>query len=459
MRLEGRAVPSAVVGDPFVGGGGVTTNTAVVGYTPAQVRAAYGFDRIPALAADYDATAGAGQTIAVVMAGDHPYVAGDLHVFSQQFGLPDAELVKLNQKGSAAGPWPAVNASWAGEIALDVEWAHAVAPRARIVLVEANSARAADLAAAIDTARRQPGVGVVSMSWGLLEGAGEIAYDGYLTTPAGHSPVAFVACSMDNGLRYPSNTYWPAASPNALAVGGTTLALAADGGYGSETAWGPSTGGVSPYEARPAYQAALGFSRRAVPDVAYHADNAGGHGFPVYTTVPQDRQIGWFNSYGTSAGAPQWAALVALADQQRAAAGLPPLDGPTQVLPGLYNLAGTTPFRDVATGANGKYAAGPGYDLVTGLGTPRADQLVGALAALPAYAPPTNSSAPPSGSVTGTAAVGGGFGLPETELGLPSAPPDEVTGKPKANPVSWHPAPDHDRPDPERCRRTWPGAV
>jgi subtilase family serine protease len=397
-RLEGRAVPAT-------------------GLTPAQVRHAYGFDQIPGLAADYDHTAGSGQTIAVVMAGDHPAIASDLHVFDQAFGLPDPAFVKLNQKGSATGPWPAVNASWAGEIALDVEWAHAIAPAATVVLVEANSANLADLVAAIDTARKYPGVSVVSMSWGLLQGRGMDAYESYFTTPAGHTPVTFVAATLDNGQAYPSNLYWPAVSPHVLAVGGTSLTtLDAAGTYGSEAGWGPSTGGLSAYFAQPAYQKGVVTQTtryRAVPDVSYHAANSVA-GFAVYDSIPVNGQSGWVNAYGDSAGAPQWAALVALADQQRAAAGQPALDGAGQVLPGLYALAKvSTPtyYHEITTGANKKYQAGPGYDLVTGIGTPKAAALVPALAGLTgsgsvvAFPPP----AAPSG-FAGTAQVAGGFG-------------------------------------------------
>ena len=402
-RLEDRAVPAV-------------TNPTPVGLTPAEVRHAYGFDLIPGLSGNYN-TAGAGQTVAVVMAGHHPSIASDLRVFSQTFGLPDATLVQLNQRGSGSGPWPAVNAAWAGEIALDVEWVHAVAPAAKIVLVEANSARVSDLAAAIDTARKFPGVSAVSMSWGLLQGPGMDAYETYFTTPPGHTPVTFVAATLDNGLAYPSNLYWPSVSPKVVAVGGTSLTLDAAGNYQSEVGWGPSTGGVSTWFAQPAYQKGVvtqSTTYRTAPDVSYHADNTG-RGFAVYSTVPYNRQTGWFNASGDSAGAPQWAALVAIANQQRAAAGRPTLDGPTQVLPGLYALAKVsypTYYHDVTTGANGKYSAGVGYDLVTGLGTPKADALVPALASLTGSGATVAFLAPVSAPAFAglTAEVGGGFG-------------------------------------------------
>ena len=418
--LEDRSVPAAI------------TNPYPVGLTPAEVQHAYGFDQIPGLVGNYN-SAGAGQTIAVVMAGHDPNIASDLHVFSQTFGLPDAPFVQLNQKGAAAGPWPKVNASWAAEIALDVEWAHAIAPAAKIVLVEANSANLSDLAAAIDTARHYPGVSAVSMSWGLLQGPGMDAYQQYFTTPAGHTPITFVASTLDNGLRYPNNLYWPSVSPNVLAVGGTSMTLDADGNYLGETGWGPGTGGISTYFAQPDYQKGIvtqSTQYRTVPDVSYHADNSN-EGFAVYSTVRINGQTGWFNAYGDSAGAPQWAALIAIANQQRAAAGLPTLDGPSQVLPGLYALAGanySAYYHDITTGGNAKYSAGVGYDLVTGLGTPKADALVTALASLTGSG--GSVSFPPSGgdsSFGGSGEIGGGFELLTADSITLPLPPQQAT--------------------------------
>jgi subtilase family serine protease len=241
------------------------------------------------------------------------------------------------------------------------------------------------------------------------------AYQQYFTTPAGHTPITFVASTLDNGLAYPNNLYWPSVSPNVIAVGGTSLTLDASGDYAGETGWGPSTGGISTYFAQPAYQHGVvtqSSTYRTVPDVSYHADNTT-EGFAVYDTVAYNRQTGWFNAYGDSAGAPQWAALVVIANQQRAAVGLPTLDGPSQVLPGLYALAGanySAYYHDVTTGGNGKYSAGVGYDLVTGLGTPKADALVPALAALTGSGANLVLPAAPTSTFTGTARAAGGFG-------------------------------------------------
>src|SRR5262249_10872743 len=163
-------------------------------------------------------------------------------------------------------------ADWSAETSLDVEWAHAVAPGAKILLVEAPSDSINDLMSAINYARQQAGVSVVSMSWGIPEGylnpSAEKAYDSYFTTPAGHQAITFVAASGDSGAWYGAD--WPAISPNVLSVGGTTLRITtATGSYGSETAWSGSGGGVSTVETEPSYQQGVqSTGRRTGPDVA-----------------------------------------------------------------------------------------------------------------------------------------------------------------------------------------------
>ncbi|MDB5174643.1 MAG: pcp 3, partial [Phycisphaerales bacterium] len=278
----------------------------------------------------------------------------------------------------------ATDAGWAGEIALDVEWAHAIAPQANILLVSANSQSLGDLLTAVDYARNAPGVSTVSMSWGGSEFYGQTAYDSLFTTPAGHTGVTFVAASGDSGSWW--GPQWPASSPNVLSVGGTSLTLAnSSGAYGSETGWGGSGGGVSRVEPQPSYQSnAQSTGGRTTPDVSYNANP--NTGFAVYDSVPYQGQSGWSVIGGTSAGAPQWAALVAIADQGRALNKLGPLDGSSQTLPMLYSMNNsngtyTTSYHDVNSGASSWFmAAGAGYDGVTGLGTPQASALVNVLA-------------------------------------------------------------------------------
>ena len=149
----------------------------------------------------------------------------------------------VNQNGGTSLPGTDPNQGWEGETALDVEWAHAIAPGANILLVEANSASDSNLFAAVNYARQQPGVSAISMSWGSDDNASNATNDKnlsntYLVTPSGHQGITFVASSGDDG--HPS---FPAESPNVLAVGGTDLYLTSSGAITNETAWTPTTSG------------------------------------------------------------------------------------------------------------------------------------------------------------------------------------------------------------------------
>lgn len=351
--------------------GGKVTNPNPIGYSPAQIRHAYGFDQV--MFGSVQGT-GAGQTIAIVDAFDDPNIFKDLDVFDNTFGLPGSAssvVTKATPEGK-----PRANSSWAGEIALDVEWAHAIAPGAHILLVEAASNSLSDLLNAVSYAAGQTGVVAVSMSWGGAEFSSETTLDGLFTSAAGHG-ITYVAAAGDS-----PGEIWPSTSPNVLSVGGTSLpGLDAAGDYptGNETGWNSSGGGTSAYESSPSYQSAVtGAAPRANPDVASIADV--NTGLAIYDTVSYFGHSGWFEAGGTSAGAPLWAGLVAIADQGRATAGSGSLDGATQTLPALYQLgAGANAaanFHDITTGTSGAKSPSPGYDLVTGLGTPIANNLV-----------------------------------------------------------------------------------
>ncbi|MFL5339102.1 MAG: fibronectin type III domain-containing protein [Gemmataceae bacterium] len=374
--LEPRDVPSGLhtqyVLLPRGGGAGPFGGPGPTGTTPAQIRHAYGFDQISfnggAVPGD-----GRGTTVAIVDAYDDPNVAGDLRQFDAAFALPDPTFTKVNQTGGTT--MPAANGGWASEIALDVEWAHTIAPKANILLVESNDNSFSNLLTAVKYAAAQPGVAAVSMSWGGGEFTGETGYDSTFQTPAGHAGVTFVASSGDSGA--PDS--YPSASPNVLSVGGTTLKLTSSNTISSESGWSGSGGGISSVEAQPAYQNGVvtqTSTRRANPDVAYDADP--NTGFPVYDSYNNGSAAPWSQFGGTSDAAPQWAALIAIADQGRALAGLGALDGPTQTLPALYSLP-SADFHDITSGTSAgspNYSAGPGYDLVTGRGSPLADKVV-----------------------------------------------------------------------------------
>ncbi len=167
-----------------------------------------------------------------------------------------------------------------------------------------------------------------------------------------------------------------------LSVGGTTLNVNSRGGYLGESGWSGSGGGIGSYEFQPAYQNSVVTQSaffRANPDVAYDADP--NTGFPVYDSYNNSASTPWDQWGGTSDAAPQWAALIAIADQGRALAGEAPLDGATQTLPMLYAMSAGN-FHDVTRGesvGSPNYSAGAGYDLVTGRGSPVANLVVNSL--------------------------------------------------------------------------------
>jgi subtilase family serine protease len=365
--------------------------SAVAGLRPAQVAHAYGFDQLGSFAGK--AANGAGQTIAIVDAFDDATISGDLKTFDSTFGLaapPSFKVVnQQGQGGNLPSPSPPGD-DWTEETSMDVEWAHAMAPGANILLVEANSDDLGDLLTAIAYAATAPGVSVVSMSWGSSEFPQETQLDGYFTTPPGHGNVSFVAAAGDWG----TPGLWPAYSPNVVAVGGTYLQTSnSAGSYRAEVGWSFGGGGPSQFEWEPGYQAGVQSSgARTIPDVAYDADPRSG--FAVCDSLDPYATAGWDVIGGTSAGTPQWAALLAIANQGRAASGLPAL----RAAPAdLYQLP-IADFHNVTTGCNG-FFAGPGYNLVTGRGTPYANRIVPALAspsasAVQASALPVQSDLP-----------------------------------------------------------------
>jgi hypothetical protein len=357
------------------------------GFSPAQVRHAYGFDQITFNNGTIQGD-GTGQTIAIVDAYDSPNVASDLATFDAAFGLPAPSFTKVNQSGGTNYPAGA-DSNWSLEIGLDVEWAHAIAPGAKILLVEANSNQWSDLFAAIDYARNYAGVCTVSMSFGVSEWSGETSYDSHFTTPTGHNGVTFTACTGDSGSS--GAPWYPSAVPAVLATGGTQLTIDASDNYVSEVGWSGSGGGISAYESQPSYQKGVvtqSSTKRTVPDVASDCSPNS----PLGAYVTGGGWGGWIYCYGTSAAAPQWAGLIAIADQGLALAGKGSLDGASQAIPQIYKL-NSGDFHDITSGSNGGYSAGSGYDLVTGRGTPVANLVVNDLVA--AFAP-SGSGQPPT---------------------------------------------------------------
>lgn len=312
------------------------------GMTPQQIKNIYHLPQ----------TGGAG-TIAIIGAYDDATIETDLGAFSKQFNLPECTTKNGCFEKHLMSAGEAANSGWAMETSLDVEWAHAIAPSAKILLVAATTPSGINLLKTVDYAAAQKSVVAISMSWGGGEFPEELSLDSHFVSPSG---AVFFASSGDNG----AGASWPAASPNVIGVGGTSLTFSG-GTFSSETAWEGSGGGVSAYEKEPTFQSSYNIPKaggmRAIPDVAYDADPRSG--FPVY------RLGKWQEVGGTSAGAPQWAALTAL--------------GSGITLQSLYSdkaAAGhSSYFRDILSGTNGDCGylceARKHYDYITGLGSPQ----------------------------------------------------------------------------------------
>ncbi|WP_435132455.1 carboxypeptidase regulatory-like domain-containing protein [Actinacidiphila sp. bgisy144] len=329
------------------------------GYGPSDLTSAY----------NLPADGGAGQTVAIVDAYDDPSAEADLSVYRAQYGLPactsaDGCFTKADQRGGT--DYPAANAGWASEISLDLDMVSAVAPAAKILLVEADSADIEALGAAVDTAVAL-GAKYVSNSYGTgydtTAGSGESATE---TTEEDahydHPGVAVVASSGDSkyGVSY------PASSQYVTSVGGTALTRDSGSPRGwTESVWNNSYGGpgsgCSLYEPKPSFQSGTGCDKRAVADVSAVADPV--TGVAVYQTYGGS---GWNVFGGTSAASPIIAGVYA--DAGTPVAGSYPNSYPY--------LASGSGLNDVTSGSNGSCSpavlctAGAGYDGPTGLGTP-----------------------------------------------------------------------------------------
>ncbi|MGZ3505356.1 MAG: S53 family peptidase [Vulcanimicrobiaceae bacterium] len=368
-------------------------------YTPALIRSAYD---VPSSAK------GAGQTIVIVDAYGSPTIRNDLHVFDQAFGLPDPTL-NIIYPGGKPTYNPLQNhheLNWAAETSLDVEWSHAIAPLATIDLVIASNNGGDVLNLAQNYVVSHHLGNVMSLSFGSPEAAIH-GLGNNLQLQQAHAVYAaaqqagisvFVSAGdsgASNGLAT-ANAAFPASDPLVTSVGGTDLFMSDAGAYQSETAWNDSNPSLCPFGcksgavgatggapskvfAAPAYQAGLsGFATRTTADVGYNAS--------LYTgilTFLSFRGLtpGFYFSGGTSEGAPQWAAIGALADES-AGRSLGLLN------PKLYAIRVSsryaTDFHDVTVGDNGFFGpgfpAGTGYDLPTGIGSPDVANLISDLA-------------------------------------------------------------------------------
>jgi subtilase family serine protease len=293
--------------------------------------------------------------IVIVDAFHYPNAAADLNVFASTFGLPAPKFKQMH----AGNGVPPPDCGWEVEESLDVQWSFAMAPHAKIVLMEAQSNSDVDLMAAVDKAnvyiRNHGGRGEVSMSWQGGEFGGQIDLDTHFTEPG----VVYFASSGDTGGR----VGWPSTSPNVVSAGGTRVNRSG-GNFTNETGWSGSGGGPSTIESRPSYQDVIQDivgNHRGTPDFSYDADPASG--VSVYNTSTQScGAFQWFVVGGTSVSSPALAGIVNRANKFKHS---------TKAENTLIynNLGNAIAFTDITSGHAGSYNAGPGWDFVTGVGT------------------------------------------------------------------------------------------
>jgi subtilase family serine protease len=412
------AVPSRPLNVQFVHAGSQAPTDAqcraAIGipcYSPQEIRHAYGVDRLLAKGDD-----GAGETIVIVDSYGSPTIASDLASFDAGYGLPaPPSFTILAPLGTVPFNPTAIpdQIGWAVETTLDVEWSHAMAPDASIVLLtspvdETEGVQGMPQFNTLENYALDHHLGqVISQSWGATENtlftpAGEQVFQQFEATYARAAAmhVTALASTGDTGssnLEQNLTTYYPfptvnfpASSPLVTAVGGTSLYADTSGDYQSETVWnsdgGASGGGISQHFGEPLYQRFLPASdqallggHRGIPDVSWNADP--NTPILIYLSFLGPSAAGYYTIGGTSEGSPDWAGLVADLNQ---------LSGhPIGFLnPYLYAL-GTVGigFHDITVGNNSDngvpgYSATPGWDPATGWGTPDVGQLLTDLAFL-----------------------------------------------------------------------------
>jgi subtilase family serine protease len=337
------------------------STSGVPPFVPTDIKKAYNFTPLYARGVD-----GNGTSIAIIDAYGDPTLQSDLSSFDSLTGLPTPNLNTFYPDGVPRRG----NSGWALETALDVEWAHAIAPSARIDLVVALDSSLGHIydgtAFAANSLTNET---VLSMSLGLSElsypttGLYTISATHQLfITITSHGTTVF-ASSGDSGASSCCNPEYPASDPLVVAVGGTTLTLKADASYSTESAWSGGGAGSSSIFSKPTWQQGLGDPMRDAVDVSYDADPNTG---VLVVQGSNEYQVG-----GTSVGSPQWAALGALASQATASRF-------GSVASKLYTVS---TYHDITAGSDGFFTAGAGWDYPTGLGTPDASAVVNSLSA------------------------------------------------------------------------------
>ena len=369
--------------------------------TPRSMRIAYGVESL--MQRGYT---GKGQTVVDIVSYGSPTLQQDMAVFDQHFGLPPITIQVMAPLGTVPfDPTKKDMNGWAGETELDVQIIHAIAPDANIVVLtspvdETEGTMGLPQFLQLEQYAVNKHLGtIISQSWGASEvtlkdsaGQNEIQqWDAFFKQATTQQGITFFGSSGDNGstdytdlqatrLSTTPTTSFPTDDPWVTSVGGTSLDRVGGGTSFSETAWSMSGGGFSSFFPTPAYQQTLPAAlqsqlnhRRGVPDVSGDADPQ--TGLAIYTG-------GWQLGGGTSASAPLWAAIMAIANQ---------IAGHSLgfINTGLYKLASSSTysqdFHDITQGNNSAnvngtlvpgYSAGPGWDPITGLGTPNAEKLL-----------------------------------------------------------------------------------
>lgn len=407
---------------------GSVTSTGLF-MSPAQVRTRYGFDGLP----NTPAAQGSGQLIAIISTYDNPDLVANLQAFSERYNLPQCTEVKTvytkppgsYTQADISHPMPGApctiqvvnvdsfgrpttakhtsgpaTADWMMESSMDIEWAHAIAPQASILVVQAPSIFVGALGNAAKYASDK-GANVVSMSWGINESSKQC------TRKPGQPTVKYVATCNDADVaaKYWQSVdtmfagtatfvaasgdravlQWPSISPKVLAVGGTN----ASGPNSKDTAWTHSGGGVSKSFPAPMWQSNfMKVTNRNVPDVSlvagtlvavYIKPNAK-TGFPDTDCVATKgaANCGWYGGGGTSAATPMWGGIVAVTNAMRAIGNMKGTDYVSSLYTNVASVNGTyaSSMEDVIVGAH----ANNGYDISTGLGVPNANNLINYMA-------------------------------------------------------------------------------
>jgi subtilase family serine protease len=378
-------------------------------YSPQEIRNAYGLT--PVINAGFT---GKGQTIVIIDSFGSPTLASDLATFDEGYGLPDPPSLKvLSPLGTV--PFDPNNSDmvgWAAETTLDVEWAHAMAPGASIVLMtspvsETQGVQGMPQFLFLEQYALNHHLGkIISQSWGTTEntlfdkpGRAVLSSFEQFYERAAAEHVTVLASAGDagtanpdvNGNIFPFPTVnFPASSPWVTAVGGTSLFADTNGNYQSETVWGyppnggATGGGVSQVFGEPDYQSdnlnkadqKLVDHHRGLPDIAYNADP--NTSILIYLSFLGPSAAGYYFIGGTSEGSPQWAGLIADANQWARR----PLGFINDALYAIGNsgLRGSA-YHDVTVGNNSQdnlpgYSATPGWDAATGWGSPKAARLL-----------------------------------------------------------------------------------